>query len=179
MIRLLFTVALAGLLLAGSTGCGGLRCLLTCDSCHSGTCGTDGLACSDAAAPCDCGEPAPMCGSTAGDCDCATCQTSDSCQDCQTCDTRLRLRDCLPFLGSLFRCNGCSSDIYWSGWYSDPPARSDPCDRCGNWTGQRAGSCNTHDAGIGCATCDTGAVTTAPILEPTPVLAAGDRAIRP
>lgn len=43
-------------------------------------------------------------------------------------------------LGSCIRnaltCGSGCGDVYWGEWISDPPAGADPCDDCGNWTGE-------------------------------------------
>ncbi len=42
-----------------------------------------------------------------------------------------------PFrrLASLATCGGGCGEVYWDEWLSDPPDCCDPCDDCGNWTG--------------------------------------------
>lgn len=132
-----FSIALAGLFLAGSIGCcGPYRC---------GTCTSVGV-------PCGVSRGVPATCATTVDCGCFADMTCEAC--------RPRLRDCLPLFGVLFGCSGCPGDIYWNEWFSDPPNCSDPCDRCGNWTGVRAGSCST---------CESGTMSPTPILEPTPI----------
>ncbi len=32
-------------------------------------------------------------------------------------------------------CNCGCGETYWSEWFNDPPESHDPCDHCGNWTG--------------------------------------------
>jgi hypothetical protein len=99
----------------------------------------------------DCGDCMPVatrfstidCCSSCGDsCD----DGCDSCGDpCSTTCGRGACRDrtaCGPLsvLFSIFDrktwCGPSCGERYWGDFYSDPPDCSDPCDRCGNYTGR-------------------------------------------
>ena len=96
----------------GLLGCGGGGLGGPCGTCSVG-------ACSDCGGdPCSCETPAL------------------ECESCAMPDFSL----CQPnLLHALFGCTGCDREYYWSEWFSDPPARQDPCDDCGNWTGNGGG----------------------------------------
>jgi len=76
--------------------------------------------CGDAAVPESCGVAG--CGSCAG--------ASAACGSRYLADCATRALTC----GS-----GCG-EVYWGEWANDPPACKDPCDDCGNWTGEAYGA---------------------------------------
>jgi hypothetical protein len=120
-------LVLAALLSAGS-GC----CLLCqspndCADCGVASSGCAGLFEGDIA----CGGPVDDCGGPAcegaGDVACG-----GPCAECGP---------CFPLLGWVFHSlalgchgHGCG-EVYWNGYYNDPPDACEPCDGCGNWTG--------------------------------------------
>lgn len=55
-------------------------------------------------------------------------------------------------LGMTQGCNGCG-ETYYHGWINDPPC-CDPCDGCGNYTGDPTGGCGY--GGVGCDSCGLG-----------------------
>jgi hypothetical protein len=106
--------------------------------------------------------------------ECATCEPActTSCDaGCATCETACTA-DCPPSCGPVYHkgpltcilrilhwspchhwghgCEAGCGEKYWGEFYSDPPARCDPCDHYGNWIG---GGCAT-------GTCATGGCTT-------------------
>jgi hypothetical protein len=84
------------------------------------------------------------------------------------------LRNPVGMLCKKLTCgHGCSNEIYWDEWYSDPPDACDPCNRCGQFVGQRCcppawkdrlgtrlsgryGNCNSMSCTNGCSSdCET------------------------
>jgi len=78
---------------------------------------------------------------------CGDCGSCDSgCGDCGSCGTYAGG----GIIDWLFACNhGDCGPTYW-GEFSDKPDLCDPCDGCGNWTGQ---DCYGGGCGDGCGGC--------------------------
>lgn len=148
----LFYLVLAGFLMGSTMGCGCLRSILTCDQ-----------------APCVQGPNCESCGDPV---------IVDDCDSCQMETCRPGFLGCFPILGFLFRCNGCAGDVYWSEWFSDPPASRDPCDCCGHWNGPLNGGCDSCDVDSGIMAPETESIPLIPTLEPTPVSARRKQANR-
>lgn len=49
--------------------------------------------------------------------------------------------------GGCGQCDGCG-ELYIDPWINHPPDCCDPCDSCGNYTGQSCGKCRSVFAGV-------------------------------
>ena len=147
MKRIIFLGLMWGLL-AGGSGCYGLRqfasCSLgpaaQCDRSHCGPecmgdCGGDcGTVCETAyALACE-----PACEAVCDPCE-------PACEPAYRCGPRCSACGPLALVLSLFRCEswcgtGCG-EVYWVEFHSDPPDCCDPCDRCGHFTGRQTTDC--------------------------------------
>ncbi len=98
--------------------------------------------------PCEpgCDVGCDSCDTGGGDCDVSCGQTYGACAT--GCAPHCCLLNPLHWVGGLFhsacRCDSGCGEIYWGGWWGDPPG-CDPCDPCGNWVG-----------GCGCGGCNSG-----------------------
>lgn len=114
MSRFGLFMGMLALVLATGTGCGLRRAFVPC---CGGGCGVGG----------NCGESCGVANDPIlGDCNkCGVCGGSN-CPGFTPCG----------YLKYMLTCSGgCSGQMYYGEWISDPPACCDPCDNCGNWTG--------------------------------------------
>ncbi|RCS54545.1 hypothetical protein DTL42_05250 [Bremerella cremea] len=125
----LFTVAMIA-----AVGC---RTVPSCNSCQfADVTAESGCGCSD-------------CGSTCGE----TCSGGSTCKkDCgpnyDICLPRIPFAEMRQRIRDNLTCGGgCSDEIYWGEWISDPP-KCDPCDCFGNYAGPQAGPCRPGLLGI-------------------------------
>ena len=123
MMRQILAASFLCLLVSWGTGCCQLRSALSSRDC--GPCGKLGFAAQQSCG----GSCESNCGSNRDGGSCNSCDSAASCDAPCSC----RRLPILPFWKTLFGCNGCSSEVYWSEWHNDPPACNDPCDRCGSW----------------------------------------------
>ncbi len=153
-------------------------CLLAITSC-SGCClfspyGAGGCGGGCAAGP-SCGLPAPTCGIAAPSCGLES--YGGGCGGCDSCGggpvipcTNGTPGGCGLGLGcigkvlGMLSCSGGCGETYYHDWISDPPC-CDPCDGCGNWTGEAGAGGYGSCAGGGCTSgggCLSGGCTAAP-----------------
>ena len=136
MTKRIILLGLACGLLAGSTGCKLLGCLLCpTASCNPQHCApAPGPACGPSCGP----AYEPTCGPPAV----APCEPACGMAAAPTCDAPYGSPyPCGPltWLFRLFEGAGCygggCGETYYGDWCSDPPDCCDPCDRLGNYTG--------------------------------------------
>ncbi|MEW4456070.1 hypothetical protein AB1L30_25620 [Bremerella sp. JC817] len=129
LILSLFTVALLA-----SVGC---RTVPSCNSCNLG-----GVS---SAAGCGCSD----CGSTCG----SSCSGGTTCgksygPNYDVCLPGIPFAEMRQRLRNNLTCTaGCSDEVYWGEWISDPP-KCDPCDCFGNYIGPVGGPCRPGLLGI-------------------------------
>ncbi|PQO42289.1 hypothetical protein [Blastopirellula marina] len=139
----LFTVAMLA-----AAGC---RTVPSCNHCELGdVTGAPSCGCND-------------CGSTCGD----TCGGPGTCgKSCgpnyDVCLPRIPFAEMRQRLRNGLTCGaGCSDEVYWGEWISDPP-KCDPCDCFGNYIGPQGGQCRPGLLGLRtgndscCSMCDSG-----------------------
>jgi len=103
---------------------------------------------------------ATSCGCSGGcdqTCDCG----STHCQKYDVCLPQLHLKQRIH--DHLTCGSGCSDEVYWGEWWTDPP-KCDPCDCHGNYIGPQPGPCRAGLLGVrtglnhcptNCGTCET------------------------
>lgn len=117
-----------------ATGC---RTVPSCNSCHMGNVvPSSGCACDD-------------CGSTCGDsCGCTTTCAKSCGPNYEVCLPKPPFAEIRQHLRNNLTCTaGCSDEVYWGEWISDPP-KCDPCDCFGNYVGPVGGKCRPGLTGI-------------------------------
>ena len=125
-----------------------------CDSSGCGSCG--GTACGPGACA-SAGEPACNdCGTACGGACSEPCETA--CGQCGGASPAACGPPCGP-LTWLFAilthgyCGQGCGEVWWGDWHGSPPDCSDPCNRCGEYTGSGAPA---YDSGESCESCGTG-----------------------
>lgn len=128
----LFTVAILA-----AVGC---RTVPSCNSCQFGDVTSGhGCGCND-------------CQATCGDsCSCGAVGTACK-KDCgpnyDICLPKIPFAEMRQRIRNGLTCGaGCSDEVYWGEWISDPP-KCDPCDCFGNYAGPQAGPCRPGLLGI-------------------------------
>ena len=109
----------------GPTACGS-TCEPVCDDCGSDCGGACGVACGG---PCE-----TACGGCGEDC-CAAC-----------CPPRGPLTWLFSLLARGY-CGPSCGEVWWGDWHGAPPDCSDPCNRCGEFTGGGAPACESCGTG--------------------------------
>ncbi|MEW4561399.1 hypothetical protein AB1K70_02670 [Bremerella sp. JC770] len=115
----------------------GCRTVPSCNSCHMGhVAPSSGCGCDD-------------CGATCGDtCGCATTCAPSCGPNYEVCLPKPPFAEIRQHLRNNLTCTaGCSDEVYWGEWISDPP-KCDPCDCFGNYVGPVGGRCRPGITGI-------------------------------
>ena len=139
-------------------------CSCGCESPCGGNCSCQtqrGNPCRDAACGEDCGYPYRRPGVRSCD-PCGEICRPMTCHDKTFCGPLTPIF--ALFTRDSWRGSGCG-ERYWGDFYGDPPDCSDPCDRCGNYTGGYGGWNGGGGSGRGCNCGGGGGSVGQPVME--------------
>lgn len=133
-----------------------------------------------------CGVCTPVCAEvTCDSCGCAPCGCDPcGCDPCGCDPCATRCQGPLSFVLGLLHpicwgCDGGCGEMYWGDFHGDPPDLCDPCDRCGNWTGEVYGS-PAYQQPPGCSTCNNAPMTmTSPMESQSRIISETDEVVTP